>query len=362
MSKKVLSFAVALMSFVFYLPIYACRPCKDPVSRFQAEFFEELEEAERILDTADVYNSRFAAISGDTAVVGDLHGDLRVFERIRENLSRELDSGVIQNVVFLGDIMDRGSNSAKTLFELLKFFNEYKGRVHILRGNHETIELFDREGANQAINDPLFKGIPTARFRDFFDRLPPFLIINGHTLAVHGGIPHKSFWSQVFSSKEKIPEDAPGYDAIFSAMWSDYSRRGDAVSMNQTRGGDPRAVYFNETCVKSFFKYCAEAKEYEYCRDIIGGLKYLIRAHQKLDDNFVQSSHGIVTTVFSATDNQGLLVSVRGAKVALVTVEEVPPTLHLVVWPGVPSEEECRAEREFAFPLVSKSPFGFFKL
>lgn len=355
MTKRIRIFVISLIYFILSLPVYACSPTKEDIAAFRKEFFEELRKAEETLGTRFGYCTRVVGVNGHTAVVGDLHGDLEVFMAIKARLIEGLKSGEIKKVVFLGDIMDRGESSAKTLLELLKFFNEYKGKVYILRGNHETMSMFDREAkCFMAIKDPYFQGVDIKHFRDFFDKLPFAAVINGHTLAVHGGIPHRNFWND-FYGREKIPEDSPDFGVIYSAMWSDYSETGDAATMNKERTWcepDYRVVYYNEECVREFFEHCAKFSVGKDYHEIVSGLKYLIRGHQPHLGSFFQSPNKIVTTVFSALENQGEWISGQGAKVALVPVEDVPPKGYFAI-----HEETSAPEHSPALPLVSKSPF-----
>ncbi|MDO4199503.1 MAG: metallophosphoesterase family protein [Clostridia bacterium] len=357
MVKKSLAFVIIWIGFVLFASAQNYSLTKEDISVFQKELFEELKTAEETLDTRFGYRTRVVGFNGPTAVVGDLHGDLEVFTAIKNRLSSDLDSNKIKKVVFLGDIMDRGENSAKTLLELLKFFNKYKGKIYILRGNHETMGLFDVEGDSPylAINDPYFKGIDSDTFKKFFDKLPFAAVINGHTLAVHGGIPHRKFWND-FYGREKIPEDSPDFDVIHSTIWSDYAPKGDAKTMNRGRArfeDDYRMVYYNEACVREFFEHCEKFSVGKDYHEIIHGLKYLIRGHQPYLGSFFQSPQKTVTTVFSALENQGEWLMRQGAKVALVPVEDAPPEEYF----AVREEFDPEIERSVAVPLISKSPF-----
>ncbi len=164
-------------------------------------------------------------VTGTTAVVGDLHGDFETFKKIIGYFCPLLDRNVLNHVVFLGDIMDRGNSSAMTLLELVRFFNKYPGRVHIIRGNHETRDMFERHDANAypARDDPYFNYVPRESLYKFFDSLPYAAIINNTTLAVHGGIPQKEHWES-FRSGVKSPEGSDGFNScILQVLWSDYN-------------------------------------------------------------------------------------------------------------------------------------------
>lgn len=89
--------------------------------------------------------------------VGDLHGDYKNFVKILKGtklVDRELLwKGGKTHLVQIGDIMDRGPD-AKKIFDLLmrleKEAEEVGGKVHVLLGNHEEMNItgiaFDYEG------------------------------------------------------------------------------------------------------------------------------------------------------------------------------------------------------------------------
>jgi hypothetical protein len=80
--------------------------------------------------------------------VGDLHGDYKNFVRILRGtklIDRELRwKGGETHLVQIGDIMDRGPE-AKKIFDLLmrleKEAEEVRGKVHVLLGNHEEMNI-----------------------------------------------------------------------------------------------------------------------------------------------------------------------------------------------------------------------------
>jgi hypothetical protein len=70
---------------------------------------------------------------GQTVVfVGDTHGDLDATERV---LSRYLPTAT---VVFLGDVVDRGSDSTGNLVRILETKRTHPESVYLLMGNHEA--------------------------------------------------------------------------------------------------------------------------------------------------------------------------------------------------------------------------------
>lgn len=73
---------------------------------------------------------------------GDVHGQfkdlLRIFDRIGEPEK--------EGFLFLGDYVDRGENSLETISLLLAYKVKYSKSFFLLRGNHESKSLNERDG------------------------------------------------------------------------------------------------------------------------------------------------------------------------------------------------------------------------
>ncbi len=255
-------------------------------------------------------------IDGATAVIGDIHGDYVILKKIIEKLSPKMEKGKIQNVVFLGDYLDRGPSSARTIYILLKFFNQNPGRVFLLRGNHEVPSFYHfGEGLSQARCEKAFKNIDEDLLMSFFDNLPYAAIINGETLAVHGGVPRldcfKSFWE---CGKPK--EGDKNFQIVYSSLWADYNPRGDARTPNTTRGIDPFIISYNDDCVNLFLCYLNE----RYGTN----LKYMIRSHQPHLGAWFVSPNKALFSIFSSTLDARNYSFYRNPVVALLRPGSAP--------------------------------------
>ena len=71
-------------------------------------------------------------------VMGDIHGNYKALVRI---LNRILPLRDEDEIVFLGDYIDRGPDSAKVVDALMKLLAKYPEQVTCLMGNHEWVML-----------------------------------------------------------------------------------------------------------------------------------------------------------------------------------------------------------------------------
>jgi serine/threonine protein phosphatase 1 len=77
-------------------------------------------------------------VAGRTFAIGDIHGDLAALEIL---FGRLPELGPDDSVVFLGDYIDRGPNSAGVVAWVRAFTAKTKAKVICLRGNHEDAWL-----------------------------------------------------------------------------------------------------------------------------------------------------------------------------------------------------------------------------
>lgn len=75
-------------------------------------------------------------------VVGDIHGRLDLLEQLIEKIEGEIDSSRNRRILlaFVGDLIDRGPNSAQVV-ERLRTYSHPRVRTVFLLGNHEEVLL-----------------------------------------------------------------------------------------------------------------------------------------------------------------------------------------------------------------------------
>jgi serine/threonine protein phosphatase 1 len=75
---------------------------------------------------------------GRTFVIGDIHGERAMLERILDRLPFIAPDDTL---VFLGDYLDRGPDSRGVVERLRRLPEQTAGKVVLLRGNHEDVYL-----------------------------------------------------------------------------------------------------------------------------------------------------------------------------------------------------------------------------
>ena len=74
-------------------------------------------------------------ISGSACIIGDIHGQYYDFLKIL-TLIGDIDEEIKGNLLFLGDYVDRGSNSIEVMTLIMALKINYPKNVFLLRGNH----------------------------------------------------------------------------------------------------------------------------------------------------------------------------------------------------------------------------------
>jgi serine/threonine-protein phosphatase PP1 catalytic subunit len=135
-------------------------------------------------EAADLFmkERNLVKLSGRAIFVGDLHGDLN-----SASSAFGLASEKKAQVVFLGDIVDRGSSQLETINMILARKMLEPDKVHVLRGNHEFKEVNTRYGFADEVMKKYDQTIYWL-YNVCFSTLPLAALLNGRVFAIHGGV------------------------------------------------------------------------------------------------------------------------------------------------------------------------------
>ena len=140
-------------------------------------------------------------------VVGDLHGDIRALAAILDGIGHEFLQDPLNKIVFLGDYVDRGSDSMGVLHTVCRLKQKSPDSVILMRGNCEApsefpfsshdlpFQIRERFGrdAKMLYNKTL----------SFFQLLPLAVTVKGALLMVHGGLPTEACEPQQIATAAK---------------------------------------------------------------------------------------------------------------------------------------------------------------
>ncbi|SCA63984.1 hypothetical protein SCG7086_BM_00040 [Chlamydiales bacterium SCGC AG-110-P3] len=144
-------------------------------------------------------------VPSDTEVikVGDLHGDayslVQILRKLQEDGKLDENYQVTKEeeiqIVFLGDYVDRGPDSWAVLDILSRLKLNNMNNVHLIRGNHENMDVINSEAETQGFWNQ--KKEEDCELTTFFKLLPQAVFLGFETslgeveydISTHGGIP-----------------------------------------------------------------------------------------------------------------------------------------------------------------------------
>lgn len=216
------------------------------------------------------------SVSCPVMVCGDIHGQ---FMDLKE-LFRIGGSPPETNYLFLGDYVDRGYHSIRTVTLLFLYKLRYMDRITLLRGNHECRQISQVYG----FFDECFRTYGNAEvwklFTDTFDYLPLTALIDNQIICMHGGLSPSLESIDAIRQLDHIQE-VPHEGPMCDLLWSDPDERlGWGVS---PRGagyifGQDISEHFNHT----------------------NGTKLIARAHQLVMEGYNWCHDHNTVTLFSA--------------------------------------------------------------
>lgn len=134
-------------------------------------------------------------IPKNLVIIGDLHGDLQSLQRILQEIDYDhFLSNHNNKLIFLGDYVDRGTNSIGVLYTICYLKQKYPNSVVLMRGNHEAYTEFPFLSHDLPLKIVEYFGVNyekaiSHKISTLFQLLYLVTIIQNKLFLVHGGLP-----------------------------------------------------------------------------------------------------------------------------------------------------------------------------
>ncbi|OHS93095.1 Serine/threonine protein phosphatase PP1 [Tritrichomonas foetus] len=215
-------------------------------------------------------------------IVGDVHGQfhdclLKIFEATGFPPKR--------NYLFLGDYVDRGSNSLETICLLFAYKIKYPENIFLLRGNHECSKVNRLYGFYEEIMNEYKSPDIWPSFNSVFECMPVSAIIEDKYFCVHGGLSQELDSIQDIISLQR-PTEVADEGLLIDLLWSDPNTNAGCLDFEKSERG--ASYLFSERIVRDFLL--------RNCFSLV------IRAHQTISGGFTYpfGENGGMLTVYSA--------------------------------------------------------------
>ena len=267
-------------------------------------FTQQLEKLEKHFIMMMQKNSAHCVhVQSPAYVIGDIHGNLSDLLSLEACLWKRFPL-VPANLVFLGDMVDRGRWSIECVTYLICLKILMPDKVTLLRGNHETRQLqchyTYRNECLKKYGNEYGERIWQLTNR-IFDLLPLCAVIDEKIFCAHGGIPKSALNLKEIDTILPKVIDTPEENAIvWEMLWSDPLHQQlfadlarftnvdlktcDGYLANKKRG---TAWFFNEEAVDRFLR--------------TNDLSHVIRAHEVPINGFCFHFDKKCATIFSCS-------------------------------------------------------------
>ncbi len=241
-------------------------------------------------------------------VIGDLHGDLKSLTKLMEIIKKENS----KYVIFLGDIVDRGSYQLECLILVLALKIKDSNKYFLLKGNHETLEVNRNYGFYQ---DFLNRFKDPKKFNHviaLYNALPYSALVNESILCLHGGIPEEfnaiNRLRGIKTSEINLIDENTA-KSLLQIMWNDPK---------------PNLKGFAESFRGKEIKFFGEDVFSDFMRE--NKLDYLIRAHERFPEGYKWFFNKRLLSIFSSANYRGRLTPIP-ASYAIIRNKTVIPKI-----------------------------------
>jgi hypothetical protein len=265
------------------------------------EFMQLIRQADYVLE-ANRCNKGIAGghVSGgllevydleNLVIIGDLHGDSKsMFRILREIDYTRFLSKRLNKLVFLGDYIDRGTDSISIVYSVCYLKSKYPDSVILMRGNHEAPAEFPFSPHNFPYDiekrygkdwREIYKGILSV-----FKKLTIATIVKQKLLLVHGGLPtDEGLASNFRQTIANAPETHTMNSVLEQILWNDPRE----ISENKGHKRSSRGLgrYFGPNITRNWLQAT--------------GTKAIVRGHEPCQ-GFKLDHDNMIMTMFSCGD------------------------------------------------------------
>lgn len=236
-------------------------------------------EAKALTDKAKevlVNEKNVQSVRCPVTICGDVHG--QYFDLLE--LFRIGGKPPETNYLFMGDYVDRGYHSVKTVSLLMCLKVRYRDRITLTRGNHESRQITQVYGFYDECLRIYGNANVWKYFTDLFDYLPLTGLVEKQIFCLHGGLSPSIDTLNNIMDQDRVQE-VPHEGPVCDLLWSDPDERcGWGIS--------PRGAGY------TFGQDISEQFNHN------NGLTLIARAHQLVMEGYNWCHEKNVVTIFSA--------------------------------------------------------------
>ena len=224
-------------------------------------------------------------------VVGDLHGDCKSLFRILCKIDyRQFLSKRLNKLVFLGDYIDRGTDSIGIVYSVCYLKTAYPDSVILMRGNHEAPAEFPFSPHNFPYEIEERYGNSWreiyVRILSMFKKLTIATIVKHKLLLVHGGLPTQGSVASNFRESIISAHETQARNSVLEEiLWNDPRQIPENKGHERSTRGLGR--YFGPSITRNWLQAT--------------GVKAIIRGHEPCQ-GFKLDHDNMIMTLFSCRD------------------------------------------------------------
>lgn len=233
-----------------------------------------------------------AQVKGAAVFSGDIHGDIDSMLAAIEIAEKHN-----ANIVFLGDMIDRGSHNVECVNLILAHMHQAPDKFYYTRGNHEFQGINAKWGFKDSVLERYTDKVYQL-YNEVFAKLPIAALWDNRIFAVHGGI---SRHLKTLEEIEALEHENRGFrDEYIDLVWNDPAIEPmEGFEMNTKRG---IFYYFGQDVFDKFME--------------INNLELFIRGHNKQKAGYRYFFDNRLISIFTSADHY------KDTKPSVVLVED----------------------------------------